>query len=186
MRNRQAWALSMWENRVWWWIRLKGKGSSRMTEAPICAAGSAELHLCVRDHWKVEQKSWAKVALNWTKLDGFQGIAWGRAVGSEIRGVIGEGRWYRSPGKDFTFWWDAVRMGCYQYGRVLSRGIAWSDLGFWKVFSIWRKDSRRTRLTSGRSGGWQLTVIQVEGGGGDDLLQGSSWDGGEKWTWTDF
>ena len=110
----------------------------------------------------------------------------GRAVGNEIRGVIGEGRWYRSPGKDFTFWWDAVRMGCYQYGRVLSRGIAWSDLGFWKVFSIWRKDSRRTRLTSGRSGGWQLTVIQVEGGGGDDLLQGSSWDGGEKWTWTDF
>ena len=157
MRNRQVWALSMWENRVWWWIGLKGKGSSSMTEAPICAAGSVERHLCVKDHWKGEQKSWAKVALNWTKLDGFQGIAWGR-VGDEIRGVIGEGRWYRSPGKDFTFRRDEDGMLSIWdgYWRVLSRGITWSDLGFWKIFSVWRKDSRRTRLTSRRSGGWQV------------------------------
>lgn len=154
MRNRQAWALSCGKQNL-----DDGLDSrERIIQddwGPICAAGWAELHLCVRDYWKVEQKSWAKVALNWTKLDGFQGIAWGRAVGNEVRGVIGEGRWYRSPGKGILpldgmlSGWDAINMRGF-WAEALQ-----SDLGFESFFSIWRKDSRRTRLTSGRSW-WQL------------------------------
>lgn len=66
------------------------------------------------------------MTLNWEKLDDFQGIAWGIAVGDEVRGVIGEGSQCRSPEKDFTF--QLSDTGCYW--RVLSRGITWSDLHF--------------------------------------------------------